>query len=134
MSNDQQKKILVIEDDSFLSDLITRKFSAAGYAVFVAATGEEGIEQALAERPALILLDLVLPGVSGFDVLRKLRHSDATANTSILIASNLSFRDAKKQMPEIESVPYIVKAESTPQKILEAVEACLRTGSSPAAA
>ena len=70
-----QTKLLIIDDDRELGDLLTDYLSAEGFAVDVASDGHAGLERALAAPPALIVLDVMLPGLSGFEVLRRLRRS-----------------------------------------------------------
>ena len=67
------KKILIIEDDKFLRELISQKISKNGYIVIEAIDGEDGIEEFKKEKPDLVLLDLILPGIDGFEVLSQIR-------------------------------------------------------------
>jgi len=75
------QKILIIEDDPFLSEMYAAKFNQAGFEVGVAADGQEGLEKIEKERPDLILLDIVLPKADGFDVLEKIKKNPSKWQT-----------------------------------------------------
>jgi len=82
-------RILVIEDDRFLLKLYSDKLKRAGFLVFEALTGEEGMNKILAEDPDLIILDSVLPGKNGFEVLSELKSNDKTNRIPVLVLTNL---------------------------------------------
>jgi diguanylate cyclase (GGDEF)-like protein len=79
--------ILVIEDEPAISRLLRDTLEAEGFTVLTAATGEDGIAIALSELPQLILLDLMLPGIDGFEVVRQLRANERTAHVPVLVLS-----------------------------------------------
>ena len=81
------KKILIIEDDEFLRAIAAKRLEQDGLTVVVAIDGLTAVETALSEKPHLILLDLLLPGLDGFGVLEKLRASESCKDTPILIFS-----------------------------------------------
>ncbi len=116
-----KKKILIVEDDEFLRDLMVRRFIETGYEVAIAKDGEEGLARAT-DVPDLILLDLVLPGFSGFELVAKLRQSDATKGIPFMILSNADESQSRKQGVELGAVGYMVKAQSTPADIIKNVE------------
>ncbi len=81
-------KVLVIDDSATSAHLITRTLRKAGYEVVTAADGAEGLAKAVRERPHCLILDVVLPGVSGFGVCRQLRALDPERNLSIIMVSS----------------------------------------------
>ena len=81
-------KVLVVEDSASSSLFITQALRKAGYRVITAADGNEGLTKALQERPECLILDVVLPGVSGFGVCRQLRSIDPQRSLSIIMVSN----------------------------------------------
>jgi DNA-binding response OmpR family regulator len=81
-------KVLVIEDSATSSLFITQALRKAGYKVITAVNGNEGLTKALSERPHCLILDVVLPGVSGFGVCRQLRSIDPQRNLSIIMVSS----------------------------------------------
>ena len=81
-------KVLVVEDSASSSLFITQALRKAGYRVITAIDGNEGLTKALQERPECLILDVVLPGVSGFGVCRQLRSIDPQRSLSIIMVSN----------------------------------------------
>ncbi len=84
--NGRQETVLVVEDDASLRLGLTKTLRSEGYAVRTAATGPEGLEAALADPPDLVLLDLMLPGMNGFEILEELRRRDAELPVILLTA------------------------------------------------
>ncbi len=81
-------KVLIVEDSLTSSQFMSQTLLKAGYQVITAADGKEGLQKALAERPQCLLLDVVLPGMSGFGVCRQLRAMDPQRSLSIIMVSN----------------------------------------------
>jgi chemotaxis family two-component system response regulator PixH len=81
-------KVLIVEDSLTSSQFMSQTLRKAGYQVITAADGNEGLQKALAERPQCLLLDVVLPGMSGFGVCRQLRAMDPQRSLSIIMVSN----------------------------------------------
>jgi DNA-binding response OmpR family regulator len=79
--------VLVVEDDEDIRNLLVTRLSRLGYCASAAATGEDGLAAALAEPPDLLLLDLLLPGIDGYEVARRLRRSPQTARVPVLVVS-----------------------------------------------
>lgn len=113
--------ILLVEDDEFLRDLVVRKLDEAGFDVAVAKDGEAALKAAGTRIPDLILLDLVLPGMSGFELIAKLREDEATAKIPFIVLSNSAEVQSKRESQEMGAEGYLVKAQSTPPEIVEAV-------------
>src|SRR3989344_529356 len=87
---EDKKRILIIEDDFFIRDIYERQFTRGGYVVATAADGSEGIEKASTIKPNVILLDIMLPKMSGLEVLKKLRSDEQTKEVPIILLTNLS--------------------------------------------
>ena len=87
------KKILIVEDDKFLRELIAKKLQSENYQAIEAKNGEEGVQKIIAEKPNLILLDLILPGIDGFEVLKQAKENPLTTEIPVIILSNLGQRD-----------------------------------------
>ena len=118
-------KILIIEDDKFLRELIVRKLSQENFDVVEAIDGEEGIKKIKETIPDLLLLDLILPGIDGFEVLSKIKEEPATASIPVIILSNLGQREDIERGLKLGAVDYLVKAHFTPNEIIEKVKANL---------
>jgi len=115
--------ILLVEDDEFLRSLVVRALGEVGYETEVAKDGEDALAHIARQMPDLILLDLVLPGFSGFELIAKLRQNDATAKIPFIVLSNSAESQSKKQATDLGAAGYLVKAQSTPSDIAKAAEA-----------
>ncbi|PJB09085.1 response regulator [bacterium (Candidatus Gribaldobacteria) CG_4_9_14_3_um_filter_36_15] len=116
------QKILIIEDDKFLRELIVRKLSQENFDVVEAIDGEDGIKKVKETIPDLLLLDLILPGIDGFEVLSKIKEEPATASIPVIILSNLGQREDIERGLKLGAVDYLVKAHFTPNEIIEKVK------------
>lgn len=121
------KKILVIEDNKFIRKVIKNKFSGENYNVVEAIDGERGIMMAREEQPDIILLDLVLPEIDGFEILQKLKKESKTSKIPVIILSNLGEKENVKKGLELGAVDYLIKANFNPNDILERVEKILKS-------
>ena len=122
------EKILLIEDDKFLRELIIQKLGKEGYDVVEAAEGEAGVVKIAEEKPDLVLLDLILPGIDGFEVLRRIKENVEIASVPVIILSNLGQRDDVEKGMELGAVDYLIKAHFTPGEIVEKIKAILAKG------
>lgn len=116
------KKILSVEDDAFLRDLLAQKFSSEEFNVSYATTGEEALEIAKTEKPDLILLDIVLPSMTGFEVLENLKQNPETQNIPVIFLSNLGQRTDIEKGQELGAVDFIIKANHSLEEIVEKVK------------
>jgi DNA-binding response OmpR family regulator len=118
-------KILLVDDSRFLRMANERALSRAGHQVIVSADGEEGLRLALAEKPDLIVLDMMLPKLSGPDVLHALRKNPDTAETPVMVLTSLPQANERRLLSE-GATAYFEKALLTLDKgsghFLEAVE------------
>jgi len=114
-------KILIVEDEEFLSDMYKIKFEQAGYEAIIAHDGEEGLGLAKKERPDLMLLDLILPKLDGFKVLAKLRQEPKTKKIKVFILSNLGQSDEVSRGMKSGADGYFIKANLTPSQLLEKI-------------
>jgi DNA-binding response OmpR family regulator len=107
-----QKFVLVVEDDKFLRDLCVKKLISDGYCVEIAIEGEEAYDKIKCKKPSLVLLDIIMPGMSGFDVLKKVRSDDdkEVASTPIVIFSNLGQESDLQRARELGANDFFVKA------------------------
>lgn len=120
------QKILIIEDDKFLRELIVRKLSNENFETVEAVDGEKGIKVVKEAKPDLVLLDLILPGIDGFEVLSKIKEDPVIASVPVIILSNLGQRDDVERGLKLGAVDYLVKAHFTPNEIIEKVKQALK--------
>ena len=120
------KKILIIEDDEFLRQLISKKMSSEGFSVTSAIDGSDGLEKVKNTMPDLVLLDLLLPTIDGFDVLSAIKADKATASIPVIILSNLGQQEEISKGMNLGAVDFLVKAQLTPEEIVEKVKNLLK--------
>lgn len=113
------RKILCIEDEHFISELYARALTKAGYDVTIELDGKKGLELAQTDRYDIILLDLMIPTMTGVDVLNDLRDPAKTPQlrAKIVITTNLEQRDEVRADIETKADGYLVKAEITPHEL-----------------
>ena len=114
-------KILCIEDEHFISELYSRALSRAGYDVTVEPDGQRGLALALTDEYDVILLDLMVPSLTGTEVLNKLRDTTYAPHlhAKIIITTNLEQREEIRKSIEEQADGYLVKAEITPRELVE---------------
>lgn len=120
-------KILLIEDDKFLRELIIQKLGREGYEVVEAPEGEAGLLKMKEEKPDLVLLDLILPGIDGFEVLSRIKKDPELKTTPVIILSNLGQRDDVQKGIDSGAEDYLIKAHFTPGEIVEKIKITLGT-------
>lgn len=120
-------KILIIEDDIVLSRMYQKKFEHEGFEVAAAYSGGEGLQKAPLEKPEVILLDIMMPAVDGFAVIRTLKKDGATRSIPIIILTNLGtsqiFIDEAKRLGVKE---YLIKYKTSAKEVIEAVKRALK--------
>lgn len=125
-SANMAKKILVIEDDKFLRELIARKLLDDGFVIIEATDGEEGIKKVKEEKPDLILLDLILPSIDGFEVLSQIKKDENLKSIPVIILSNLGQREEVEKGLKMGAVDYLIKAHFTLGEIIEKMKNILK--------
>lgn len=116
------QKIFVVEDDKFLRDLITEELKREGFSVFSAVDGEEAVKRIPQEMPELVLLDLILPGIDGYEVLRQVKENPTSMKIPIVILSNLGQKDNFEKGMNLGAADYLIKANFTPREIIAKVK------------
>lgn len=120
------KKILIVEDDKFLRDVIAKKLVKEGYVIIEAMNGEEGLLKIKEDKPDLILLDLILPGMNGFEFLELIKKNQESSQIPVVILSNLGQRDEMKRGFELGAIDYLVKAHFSPSEVVKKVKDVLK--------
>ena len=126
--HEASRRILLAEDDRFLRKAAEATLRQHGFTVVTATDGEEALRLAQAEAPALILLDLIMPKVQGFEVLRALKANPATAAIPVIVMSNLGQPHDVQQALEAGAVTYLIKANLSLQDLVKQVEDTLKGG------
>jgi len=110
-SDGKIKRILLVEDDDSLASVYVTRLQAEGFDVRRVANGEDALATALSYKPNLILLDVMMPKVSGFDVLDILRNTPETANLKIIMLTALSQTSDKERAEALGVDDYLVKSQ-----------------------
>jgi DNA-binding response OmpR family regulator len=114
-------KILIVEDDKFLIKAYNIKFTRAGFDVITATDGAEGLELAKNELPKLILLDLMLPKIDGFEFLKRIATDEKLKSIPVVVLSNLGQQADKDRALSLGAREYLIKADFTLDEIIEKV-------------
>ena len=120
----EEKKIILIEDDNFLQDLAAKKLRSIGFNVEVASTGEEGMKKIEEGDFNLIILDIILPEMGGFEVLEKVKNHEnpEISNKPVIMFSNLGQQEEVEKAKELGADDYLIKAHFTPNDIADKIQ------------
>jgi CheY-like chemotaxis protein len=115
------KKVLCIEDEHFISELYVRALTKAGYEVTVEVDGQRALDLAKTDAFDVILLDLMVPTITGTEILRRMRDTSETPHlhAKVIITTNLEQRDDIRANIESQADGYLVKAEITPRELVD---------------
>lgn len=116
-------KIAIIEDDQAISQMYRIKFEAEGYTVETAENGQLGLELIEKMRPSIVLLDLMMPVMTGEEMLAKLRATDWGKNMKVIILTNRGEQEIPPEVKKLEITALILKAAMTPRQVAELVKA-----------
>lgn len=119
------KKILLIEDDKFLGDLLVRRFQKEGLDFEWVISGEEGLEKARNTPFSLIVLDLILLGIDGYEVLKRLKANTGLAKMPVIILSNLGQKDEIDRGLKLGAIDFLVKAHLDLDEIMKKIKKVL---------
>ncbi|MFH0819362.1 MAG: response regulator [Patescibacteria group bacterium] len=119
--NKADVKVLLVEDDSFLSKMYQTKLAIENFTVIVAGDGQEGLSQALLAMPDIILLDIILPTMSGWDVLEKLKSQVETKDIPVILLTNLGQKEDIDRGLKLGANDYLIKAHFTPAEVVKKI-------------
>lgn len=125
---EQKIKILMIEDDPFFSQLCIRALEDEEFFVVLAGDGEQGLEKLGKEKPDLVLLDIILPKMNGFEVLKGIRENPDSklANTPVVILSNLYAKEEEEKGKELKASAYLIKANTNSDELIAKIRGILK--------
>ena len=116
------QKILLIEDDPLLVDIYSTKLKQAGFEVAVEMRGEKALQMVEEGKPDLVMLDVVLPHVDGWEILQALKRSEQTKGIKVIILSNLGQKEEIEKGLQLGAEQYLIKAHYTPSQVVEEVK------------
>ena len=120
------KTILFVEDDPFLIDIYTKKLKKSGFNTKVADSGEKAINMIRDAKPDILLLDIVLPEIGGWEIIKKIKENPEMADLKIVILSNLGQRAEVEKGLSLGAVRYLIKAQYTPSEVIEELKKILQ--------
>ena len=123
--SDTPKRILLVEDDDSLASVYLTRLQAEGFEVRRVANGEEALATALTYKPDLVLLDVMMPKVSGFDVLDILRNTPETANLKVIMLTALSQDSDQERAKQLGADEYLVKSQVVIADVIDKIRAQL---------
>lgn len=116
------KKIIIIEDEEILLDLIQRRLLQEGYNVEIARNGEEGLNKIKEEKPDLVLLDIVMPKMGGFEVMEAMNKEEDLKSIPIIIISNSGQPVELSRAKELGIKDWLIKTDFDPSEVVEKVK------------
>lgn len=117
-----KKTILLIEDDEFLAELYATKLNLEGFEVTLALDGKKGLRLAKEKKPDLILLDIILPEIDGFQLLKIFKSDNKMKRTPIILLTNLSQKDEVQKGLELGADDYLIKAHFMPSEVVKKIK------------
>ena len=127
-------KILLVEDDSNLREIYGARLEAEGYQIFSASDGEEALATAVKEQPDLVISDVMMPKISGFDMLDIPRQTPETRNVKVIVMTALSQDEDRERGEKLGADRYVVKSQVTLDDVVAMVHDILEDGGGSAAA
>jgi CheY-like chemotaxis protein len=115
------KKILLVEDEDLLIDLLQKKLTEAGYSLSLARNGQEGMQLMRQNNPDIVLLDIVMPKMGGFEVLEEKAKDDLLKNIPVIIISNSGQPVELDRAKKLGAKDWLIKTEFDPQEVLDKV-------------
>ena len=120
-------KVLVVEDDNFLRDLLARKLGQENCQFIAAIDGENALKIMNEDKPSIVLLDLILPGIDGFEVLSKIRENPEIKDVPVVILSNLGQDSDIQRAKELGANDFLIKANFSIDEVISKIKDLVRT-------
>lgn len=119
------KNVLIVEDQAALAEVYRVRLAAEGYQVWIANDGHAAIDMARQLQPDLILLDIMLPKASGFDILETLRSHPALAGTKVVVMSALAEKVDRQRGQQLGVIQWLVKSQATLEEVVATIRSVL---------
>jgi len=118
----KKKSILLVEDDEFLAELYATKLNLEGFEVALASDGEKGLKLIKEKQPDLILLDIILPKMDGFEILKKIKTDKSLKDIPVILLTNLSQKDEVQKGLDLGATDYLIKAHFMPSEVVKKIK------------
>ena len=120
-SKNKKAKVLLVEDDTFLSGMYVKKLELENFEVKLASDGKQGLKMILEEIPDLILLDIILPKMSGFDILKEIKKDKKAKSIPVILLTNLGQKKDVERGFALGAKDYLIKAHFMPSEVVEKI-------------
>ncbi|MEK7090142.1 MAG: response regulator [Patescibacteria group bacterium] len=121
------KKVLIVEDDFLLLEILSKKFIKSGFDVNIAINGEECMKVLKSRKPDIIILDIVMPVMDGFEVLQQMRSLAELSSIPVIVLSNLGREEDVQKAKSMGAKDFLVKSNFTTQEIVDKVSNMLKS-------
>jgi len=121
-----KNRVLIVEDDQMIASMYKTKFEADGFECLMASDGPKGLEMAKKEKPDLVMLDVMLPQLDGFSILKEIKGDSKTKNIPVIMLTNLGTEEDKTKGQKMGAIDYLVKASLTPAEISKKIKEYLK--------
>jgi len=125
MDNKKTKTILLVEDDPFMVEIYSIKLKEMGFSVKPALDGQEALKKLEEDMPDLVLLDIVLPNMDGWELLKRIKKEERFKDLKVDLLSNLGQKPEIEKGMELGAVKYIIKAHHTPSEVAAQIKELL---------
>ncbi len=122
----RKRTILLVEDDTFLAGMYVTKLELEGFRVILASDGDQAVALAKREKPQLMLLDVVIPKKSGFDVLREVKADEDMKSITVILLTNLGQKEDVQKGFKLGASDYLIKAHFMPSEVVAKVKRLVR--------
>lgn len=123
-----KQRVLLVEDDGFLASIYAQKLEVEGFDVSFATNGEDGLKLAQKDHPDLILLDLLMPKMDGFEMLERLKADADMKKIPVLVLSNLGQKEDVERCIKLGAAGYVIKAHALPHETVKRIKEILHAG------
>lgn len=127
-ANTQTTKILIVEDDAFLAGMYVTKLGLEHFNTDLATDGQAGLDKVKKFKPDIILLDILLPKLNGFDVLKELKKNELTKDIPVILLTNLGQKSDVLKGFELGAADYLIKAHFMPSEVVDKIKQVLQSG------
>lgn len=121
----EEKYVLIVEDDPFYSNIYKTKIEKEGLSAVLAGDGEKALKVAMEKKPALMVLDLIMPGKDGFQTLEEMRSNETLKDVPVVVLSNLSQEEDIKRVMDLGAKEYIIKSNVPINELIQKIKGYL---------
>lgn len=118
-------KILLVEDDSFLREILQHQLEIKGHTVLIALNGKEGLRMIIQDKPDLVVADIIMPELSGFEMIEQMRGLGEVKDTPVIVVSALNQPEDRAKASALGVAAYISKGDTTPADSVKIIETVL---------